>query len=49
MDPKGLSDAVARGSAITSEAIVPGIIYALTQPGTVSVSELVIRPAKQQH
>jgi len=49
MDARGLADAVAGGSAITSESIVDGILYVLTQPDTVSVSELVIRPLKQQH
>jgi NADP-dependent 3-hydroxy acid dehydrogenase YdfG len=49
MDSQGLADAVANGSAITSDAIVDGIVYVLTQPDTVSVSELVIRPLKQRH
>ena len=35
--------------AITSEDIAAGVIYVLTQPHRVNVSEVLIRPLKQEH
>ncbi len=44
-----LLEATQNQQAITSADIASGVIYALTQPQRVNVSEVLIRPLKQEH